>query len=884
MSDSAIAFARTKIQPPRARADLIARTRLEDALGKALAQQRLTLLLAPAGWGKTSALARQIAQWPGDTALAWVTADEDDDLPRFLAALTAALEPLDLPWRVAPTALGTLSEGSRGLGLAADEVVNALAGSSASRGLIVIDDLHRVADTRLFEFLAVLAERLPEQWGMVLSSRTDPPLPLARWRARGELAEFRQTALRFESDDISALLRTQGVDTHQLDEQVGELLRRTEGWAAGLRLMLSVGSTGSLAPSRLHVFDFLADEVLAGMSPALRQFLLRCAVLPELTPARCAHVSAMPDAQALFDQVEREGLFVTPLDATGRTLRLHDLFRDFLEDRLQRDHADEQAALLQRAADGEPDLARAVTWLARAGAWDRAAAELATRGPALVPMGGGPTIERLLGLFPASELQRHPELDMLRGVCAFNAFDFDRSVTAMQRAATGFDAAGLPDAAAAARVFLHTCELSSGRHEAARIGFGKLMAAAHGGPTGALATYYNGWLAYSQHRAQDVAACFGDAVEQLERLDDAVTWQNAYFISMLSSLPGMDAVMQRYLHAAGRIAGDHASLLRVGVLHGHSAVALAAGRFGEAREWLHKADDDLQWLGHPRSILTENLMAHLLVDALHGDHTACTEAAATMRADLRESGRANQRTHGGSTLVPELRGAFILGDADWVRRVAADMERAADPFQWAFCPIERKIAAGMVALLDGRNADAEQLLMPPPGPVEFMPLCSGGHVLMLCVEAQRRQGRLDEAAALLQRWFDAVEDGSPIGGALMVGVDILEAIAASPWSNRLPPARVALLRDLAARARGHEAPAHTPAPSPAATTALPAGLTEREAEVLSLMAEGQSNKHIARVLDLSPFTVKRHVANILDKTNTATRTEAATWWVAQKRG
>jgi LuxR family maltose regulon positive regulatory protein len=868
-----LAFARTKIQPPRPRADLIARDALEAALGAALATQRLTLLLAPAGWGKTSALARQLARLPAGTALAWVSADEDDDVPRFLAALTAALEPLELPWRVSPAALGTLSEGARGLRLVADEIVNALAEAEAPRGLIAIDDVHRFADPRLFEFFAALVERLPERWGLALGSRTEPPLPLARWRARGELAEFRQAALRFEAAEVQALLRQQGAS----DAGADELLRRTEGWAAGLRLLLSVGANHTLAPSRLHVFDFLADEVLAGMAEPLRRFLLRCAVLPELTPARCAHVSAMAEAPALFEQVEREGLFVTPLDAGGRTLRLHDLFRDFLEDRLQRDHAGELPALLQRAADGEPDLARAVGWLARAGAWDRAAAELATRGPALVPLGGGPGIERLLGLFPEDQLLRHPELDTLRGLCAFHAFDFDRVVSATERAVAGHERAGQAEAANWARVFQHISELSSGRHAQAREGFERLLQARHGGATGALVSFYAGWQAFSDSRPEAVAPHFASALDQLERLNDPATWNHAYFLCMLTGLPGMTALMQRYLRSAAPVAGERASLLRVGVMHVRTVLAFGAGRVAEAREWLASADDDLQWLGRPRSLLTENLMLHFVVDALHDDPAACAEAAALMRADMKASGLANQRTHNGAALLAEARAAWRLGDAAWLRRAVAEVLAAADPFQWSFSPVERDMAVGMLALLEGRDAEAEAALMPGPGPIENLVFCTGGQTVMLCAEAQRRQGRLDAAAALLHRWFDSVDAGAPVGGALMAGPAVLDALAAAPWGPRLAPALQARLRELAGLARGRAAPA-----APDAPQRLPAGLTEREAEVLALMAEGQSNKLIARSLDLSPFTVKRHVANILNKTATASRTEVAAWWVAQR--
>jgi LuxR family maltose regulon positive regulatory protein len=150
------AFALAKIQPPRPRAGLVERPALERSLGAALQRYRLTLLLAPAGYGKTAALTRQIRQLPAGCALAWVSADEDDQLQRFLACLTTALEPHDLPWRVAPEALATLALAERGLRDVAGELVKALAAAELQRGLIVIDDAHRITDPQVFELLALV--------------------------------------------------------------------------------------------------------------------------------------------------------------------------------------------------------------------------------------------------------------------------------------------------------------------------------------------------------------------------------------------------------------------------------------------------------------------------------------------------------------------------------------------------------------------------------------------------------------------------------------------------------------------------------------------------------------------------------------------------------
>lgn len=880
MPDAVGSFARTKIQPPLPRADLIDRPALGLPLADALQRQRLVVLLAPAGWGKTSALAGQLAVLPQGTALAWLSADEEDDVPRLLAALTAALEPLDLPWRVAPAALGSLALGPRGVRQAADEVVNALAEAEVERGLLVIDDVHRFADPHVFDFLSALADRLPPRWGLVLASRTEPPLPLARWRARGELAEFRQAELRFAPADVAALMRAQGAGTEQV-ARAAELHRSTEGWAAGLRLMLTAGAGVAPVAGRQHVFDFLADEVLAGMPERLRLFLLRCAVLPELTVERCVQVSAMPDARQCFEQVVREGLFVTPLDAGNRTLRLHDLFRDFLEDRLQRDHADELPALLQRAAEHEGDLVRAVQWLVRAGAWGEAAAALAARGQALLPRGGGPTVQRLIGLFPPAEVERHPALEMLRGLCAFHAFDFTACSVAMERAGDGFERDGQAEQAALARVYQHIAAFNSGRHDSAVAGLARLHPAGLGGMAGVLAAYFSAWVSFGTQQPEAVADHFNAAVDRLEAMNDPAAWQQLHFVALPAGLPGMGAALQRFVRGADPAAGQRASLLRVAVQHVRAALALGSCQVADARSWLAAADDDLQWLGRPRSCLTENLLLHFAVDAAAGDRAKCRETAELMRADMRESDSANRRTHSGATLFGELRAAWALGDADWVRAVAAEVHGATDNFQRPQARLERATAAGMVALLDGREADAEQSLTPPPGVIERLVLFGGVLPMLLCVEAQRRQGRLDAAAALLTRWFDSLDAGAPAGGGLLAGPQVLAALADAPWRHRLEPARQERLRALAVLARSLQGGQEVAAQADGAPR-LPGGLTEREGQVLNLLTQGQSNKLIARALDLSPFTVKRHVANILNKTATTSRTEVAAWWVAQR--
>lgn len=900
-------FALAKIQPPRARAGLVARPQLEDALDTALQEHRLTLLVAPAGYGKTAALTRQIRRLPAGCALAWVSADEDDQVQRFLACLTTALEPHDLPWRVAPEALGTLAEADNGLRGVASELVNALASSEVARGLIVVDDAHRITDTRVFELLQATIDRLPHHWGVALASRVDPPLTLARWRAAGELAEFRQHDLRFTEPEVLALVSTAGHAAGA--DEARTLLARTAGWAAGLRLSLSArpgGAAPAPAPAlatQRHLFDYLASEVLGDMPPDLRWFLLRCSVLPELTAARCAHVSRLPRAAHHLEEVDRRGLFVTTLDAPELTLRLHDLFRDFLEDRLQRDHPEEVPHLLRRAADDEGDLARAVGYLTRAGAWDAAAALLARRGPALVPVGGGPALEQMLALFPASAFDRHPDLHLLRGLATFPRFDFDGMVASMQGAAEGFARDGRVQDAALARAYACLALQNTGHLAQAVDELAALRAQPLAPEVRALVSFSSAWGCYAQQRAEQVAPHVADMLDALERADDPQAWDRCFFLSLLAGLPGLRPLLDRFASRALRVArADMPTQLRAGALHIRTTLALAAGRVDEAARWLARADEDVRWLGRPRSVMTESWMAHTLIDALRGQRDASYQAAEDNKHDLEQhSLPSNRLTHEYEELFTFIRAAWVLGDAATLRRLAAQIALTGNACEWAAAPGNRRFSQALVALLDGRLADATVLLAPLAGEVERSCFFPAAQARVLLADVQWQLGDAAAAAHTLGPWLDAAAQGGDVGGALLAGLPALQRLAGADWGSRLPPAHAVLLQRLAQALQpqpGGAAAAGTPgpadpasaagAPAPAQALAAPAAgplaaLSERERQVLALMARGDSNKLIARALDLSPHTVKRHVANVLDKLDARTRGQAAAHWHAAQQ-
>ena len=875
-------FALAKIQPPRPRIGLIERPALEAALGRALLEHRLVLLVAPAGYGKTAALTRQIRQLPEGTALAWVCADEDDHLQRFLACLCTALEPYDLPWRMAPDALPTLAQGERGLRDVAVELVNALAASELPRGLIVLDDLHRVSDPQVFELLQWVIERLPEHWAVVVCSRVDPPLPLARLRVAGELAEFRQDALRFDAAEVAALQGTNPDGAPAADVQ--ELLQRTAGWPVALRLSLS--APPGVHPRRLagvtqrHLFDYLAAEVLDDMPEELRRFLLRCSVLPEMTAERCAMVSGMAQAGRLLDELERRSLFVSVLQAEELTLRLHDLVRDFLQDRLQRDHADELPALLRRAAATEDDLPRAMTWLARAGAWDEATALLLQRGEPLFMRGGGATVEQLLTLFPDGERQARPQLQWLQGLAAMQHLDFDAVLTTMQRAAQGFESQGLARQAVLARAYACLGLQHAGRLDDEALESQRLRELPLDAPARAFVLCAGVWSAYALADAEAVAPRYARMLDALEEADDATLWHRCAIVSVLVGLPGMAPLLERFASGALRAAGEVPSELQCSAFHLRAWLAIGRGRLDEAQGWLAQADQAYHWLGMTRGMNHSNGITHGLLDALRGDAAASQAALQRLAQDLQQhSPASHRRASEYLVLAAQSQAAWVLQDAAAVRAADAALQRAANACEWRVAARCRQLSQALVALLEQRLDAAVALLEALAFDVNRGTYYPADQARVLLADVWLRQGRRDDAVRCLQPVVDAARQGGEVCGALLAGQAVLQRLATAEWHGRLD---VAPLRQLQEQSRG--TPSRAGAPAVLVVPPALAPLSERENEVLERIARGDSNKLIARAFDLSPHTVKRHVANILDKLGVDTRGQAAARWRQSRQG
>ena len=377
----------TKLHVPRPGQGLVPRHRLVARLNEGAARP-LILVSAPAGFGKTTLIAEWVQQIEG-LQVAWLSLDEDDNDPaRFLAYLIAALDalrpglgtpardllaaPQPAPWKTVLTAL-----------------LNGLATLPADFAL-VLDDYHAITEPAIHAALTYLTEHQPAQMHLVILSRADPALPLARLRARGQLCELREADLRFTPKEAAAFLN-QAMRLDLSPADVAVLEAHTEGWIAGLQLAALClnaptateqedrsGFIAAFSGSNRFILDYLVEEVLARQPAPIQRFLLHTAVLDQLCGPLCEAVLG-PDGgeesggargQAILQSLEQSNLFTIPLDRERRWYRYHHLFAEFLRSRLRQtepalvpelhrraaewhEHAGYVAAAIGHALDGE---------------------------------------------------------------------------------------------------------------------------------------------------------------------------------------------------------------------------------------------------------------------------------------------------------------------------------------------------------------------------------------------------------------------------------------------------------------------------------------------------------------------------------------------------
>ena len=457
----------TKFLVPRPRPDHLPRPRLFQQLDAARVK-KLVLISAPPGYGKTTLLASFARRT--SLPLVWYQLDPTDNDPKvFLRYLAEGLR------RTFPdcghTALTLLDDLEAPIDQILSVLLNEIAASVEHDFLIVLEDYHSIHADEVHRILSFLLEHQPPQMHLLISTRVDPPLPLASLRARGDLVELRVQDLRFTPDEVASLTATLSLTP----EQARLLEEKTEGWAAGLQLALTTlaqkpGQAEEVIRhfrgSNRYVFDYLAEEVFQQQPDEVQQFLLQSSIFTQMNAAVCNAVLGTADAQSLLEHLERQNLFIVSLDQERNWYRYHQLFRDFLLNRFYW-QAEEEALQLQAAAGD---------YYAGQGLWDLAAehymmahsaeglaSAIRALAPAYLQSGRVETLRRYIRGLPPDFVEQEPDFLLYQGHALSYRGRVDEAISCYEQACALYQQRG--KRAQVCRALIHLARVARSRGE-----------------------------------------------------------------------------------------------------------------------------------------------------------------------------------------------------------------------------------------------------------------------------------------------------------------------------------------------------------------------------------------------------------------------------------
>jgi LuxR family maltose regulon positive regulatory protein len=933
----------TKLYIPPSRPDLVLRPRLIERLNEGLvAGRRLILISASAGFGKTTL----VSEWVADCGrpVAWLSLDEGDNDPtRFLTYLVAALQTL---------ALRSPRRGSEVEGIAAnigeqvlavlqspqppstqppstESILTALLNQITAIPddfVLVLDDYHAIDARPVDSILTFLLEHLPPQMHLVIASREDPHLPLARLRARGQLTELRAADLRFTPAEAADFLN-QVMGLNLPTEDIAALETRTEGWIAGLQLA-ALSMQGhqdassfirSFTGGHHFVLDYLMEEVLQQQSEAIQTFLLRTSILERLCGPLCDAVLLDPTAsgQETLGYLEHANLFIVPLDNERHWFRYHHLFADLLRQRLERS----SGLSTEKEKGGVDELhRRASEWYEQNGSatdairhaltakdFERAATLVELVAPEMRRSRRGATVTELgwLKALPDELVKSRPVLSVAYAYALFGGGELESVEARLRDAESWLDTT--------ADMVERRGSPSAGMIVVDEEGFRRLP----------------GMIALIRAGQALGRGDMPETVKNARRVLDLAPEDDHLMLGGAASQLGLVAWTNGDLDAARRMTADGMAHLRLAgyisqAIGGALVLAdiqIAQGRLREAMTTYERA---LQWATEPGGpVLRGAADMHVGMSDLHrerNDLKTATEHLLTSQA-LGELAGLPQNPYRWCATMARIREA--QGDLEGALNLLDEAERLYDA---NFSPNVRPVATRKIRLwvAQGRLSDALGWVRGQGLSVEnqLSYLCEFDHitlarVLLAHYKSDRADRSIHEAMGLLERLRKAAKEGGRTGSAIEILIlqalghhlrgDIPAGLAALQQALMLAepegyvrvfldqgPPMAQLLRKAAVRgivpdyavrllaafeAEKQLVAAASPGKSedesylPAAQPLIEP-LSPREIEVLRLIAQGLANREIGERLFLALDTVKGHNRKIFDKLQVQSRTEA----------
>jgi LuxR family maltose regulon positive regulatory protein len=856
------------------------------------AGQKLTVVIAPAGFGKTTLL----AAWLGGAseAKAWVSLDVNDNEPTlFWAYFVRALERIHAG--VGRRALALLqSPQPPAIESALTVLLNEIDAADADF-TVVLDDYHVIDAAAIHGGLTFLLDHLPARMRLVIASRAEPPLPLARMRARGELTELRAANLRFTLDEASAFL-TQVMQLDVTADDTATLERRTEGWIAGLKLAaLSMKARGDVlgfvedfSGNNRYVADYLVEEVLKSEPEGIRGFLLATSILDRLSGPLCDAVTAGTRSQALLEELERRNLFVVALDDRGEWYRYHHLFADVLQRQARAADPDAARSCHGRASlwyeqHGSPSVA--VRHALAADDVERAAKLLEQSWPEKDRSYESAQWLARVKAIPETVVRKRPVLSMGYAWGLLNSGELE---------------AAEPWLASVEQQLKTNAQLLAGDNERTRSLSVEVAAA----------------RVYLMQALGDTPGSVEHATRALELMPEGDDEARATGIALLGlarwGRGDLDGGYRTFADALAtmRRAGHELDVVRGTFVLGD--IRVAQGRLREALSIYESGLELARTVAQSGSAETDEL--HLGLSEVYREWNDLPSAMSHLEAMDRSAGRGayNGNKRRWCTAMARIR--EVHGDPDGALALLGEAEahERRDPLP-RVRPIPALKARIRVAQgdVDGAMEWVSTTKLSVDDTLSY--LREFEHVTLARVLLARHGRRGGEHSAnvalgLLERLSSAAEAGGRVGS--LIEILVLQAIAQHTLGNLRPALdsltralglaepegylRVFLdegnrLRDLLRHAitRGlageytrrvlasFDAPKPPAAPVTAPNAAgLPQPLTTRELEILRLIAAGLRNQEIADHLTISAATVKRHIANAYGKLGAGHRTAA----------
>jgi LuxR family maltose regulon positive regulatory protein len=894
----------TKFLRPTSDARAVKRDRLSDLL-EPHGPKRLNLVIAPAGFGKTTLVAQWCARVTSPTS--WLSLDEHDDEPRrFWQYVIGAFE---------QAGLNGAAELRKQLAHQSDEsftdaitgLINILAQDGSAWGL-VLDDFHFVGNPAIHRQFAYFIDYLPPGILVTLASRTEPPLPLARWRVRRWIEDIHPGLLAFSEGECRQFFReTMGLQIS--DEDVHTVYHKTEGWVAAMQLSaLSSTFSGKEAAKsgsqinldERYISDYVLSEVLEQQPRDIADFLLETACCPRLCASLCDSIRESSDSQEMLERLLGQNLFLIPLDTRNEWFRYHDLFRDALLLRISHTEPEKATRLWQRTVEwllAHGHVQEAIAQIVRQTDWPWLARVLAEHGNNLIHGGYHLPVLGWLDALPQSLVNDNPQLQMLRiwGLFFANRVDtlepllsaledlLDRQVADSHPDAEG--ALGLQSEISLMRSYL--ARTRSDDKSAADLTRQVLREIDHTRIPLKSVTYYGLGLDYYGK---------GELTEAEDALQSAVRYgQVEHKPSTVLSSGGLLAWIQ----------------------YNRGDIDLALETCTDIRQWVDKHYADPS---QPRLI---SCWQNSTLCEIHRERNHSELAAMHLKPLLEHVERGTEP--GQHVIIQYVRGhlAFSEGklqeaiealeDASQTgrkRREQIVFEPPASTALLARCYLAtghpEKARACLDARADGeftnplhleqsRISEARVLvaLNQPERAQEILsallkPAERNAHnrhlveILLVYGEALAQQKRNDESQQMLTRALNlAAEAGfmrlfaeeSPDLRALLLKLPALNGPGS--WNTNLRKMLVDQSQSRQVNSDTRETPTSRSADKPAQQpTALPEPLSQRELEVLALIHEGHANKEIASKMKVAPATVKAHIRNLYGKLGVGRRTEA----------